>query len=62
MAYSLGFNRGFFRLHLIFLINFLFLRYSQVGLDKYPEYKPDKYDSALLAAKVILFLRNITYA
>lgn len=33
------------------LINF-FNRYSNVALDKYPEYKSDKYNSTETAAKV----------
>jgi len=32
----------------------LITRYAAIGLDKYPEYKADKYESALLAAKVLL--------
>ena len=37
----------------ILLVNH-FYRYPLVGLDKYPEYKGDKYDSAQIMAKVDL--------
>lgn len=30
-------------------------------MDKYPEYKADKYDSTVTAAKVIFFYKNITF-
>ena len=42
---------------LIFFLN----SYVAVGMDKYTEYKADKYDSTVTAAKVIFFYKNITF-
>ena len=33
-------------------------RYATVALDKYPEYKPDKYDNAAEVAKVKIYQNN----